>query len=265
MSDAFTTVLFGKTNGVATITLNRPAELNPLDAATARELHACMDAVEGDPGCHLVVLRAAGRAFSAGGDMKQLVENHQDADWMRALGDVLRDLIRRFEACDRLVIAVVEGLCVAGGVELVLACDYVLAGERAKFSDGHLNFSLLPAGGTTQRLPRNVGVLKAKDFLLTARTLSGAQAVEMGLATACVPADQVEAALGELVANLSAKSFSSRAAIKHLINRGRSMSLEEGMAFEAEFALAYETTHPDAHEGLVAFLEKRAPRFGNAP
>jgi enoyl-CoA hydratase len=257
----YQTIIYEKANAVAALTLNRPAELNPLDDRTVAELHACFDAIDADRELEIVVLRGAGRAFSAGGDLKKALSLHRDVDWMAAMGYELRRLLQRIEESELLVIAVVDGLCVAGGIELILACDLVIASERARFSDGHLNFSLLPGAGGTQRLPRQVGPLRAKELLLTARTFDGQEAAAMQLVTRCIPTNGLDRHVTELIANLLEKSFSSRKAIKQLVNRGLKLSREDGLAMEAGYVLKYETTHPDAHEGLVAFSEKRKPRF----
>ena len=254
-------IVYEHAGPLGTITLNRPAELNPLDDRTVAELHRCFDQIEADPQVEIVVLRGAGRAFSAGGDLKRALTLHTDTDWMAAIGSNLRRLLERFERSELLVIAVIDGLCVAGGIELMLACDYVLATDRARFSDGHLNFSLLPGAGGTQRLPRTIGVLRAKDVLLTARMFNGREAADMQLVTRCVPAEELEAQLQLLTTELLAKSFSSRKAIKYLVNQGLRGPLAEGLQLEAAYVLHYETTHPDAHEGLMAFSEKRKPRF----
>ena len=257
----FQSILYEGTGAIGTITLNRPAELNPLDDRTVAELHRCFDQIEADPQVEIVVLRGAGRAFSAGGDLKRALTLHTDSDWMAAIGANLRRLLERFERSELLVIAVIDGLCVAGGIELMLACDFVLASDRARFSDGHLNFSLLPGAGGTQRMPRTIGVLRAKDVLLTARMFDAREAAEMQLVTCCVAAAELERQLTELAHKLLEKSFSSRKAIKYLVNQGLKGSLAEGLELEAAYVLHYETTDPDAHEGLVAFAEKRKPRF----
>jgi enoyl-CoA hydratase len=253
--------LYERTGAVGTITLNRATELNPLDDRMVAELHERLDAIDADPQVEIVCLRGAGRAFSAGGDLKRALTLHTDTDWMSAIGSNLRRLLERIERSDLLMIAVIDGLCVAGGIELMLACDFVLASERAKFSDGHLNFSLLPGAGGTQRLPRTVGVLRAKDVLLTARMFDAREAAAMQLVTRCVPTEQLESQLQELTTGLLEKSFSSRKSIKYLVNQGLKGSLAEGLQLEAAYVLHYETTDPDAHEGLVAFSEKRKPRF----
>ena len=254
-------LLYERAGALGSVTLNRPAELNPLDDRTVAELHRCFDAIEADPQVEIVILRGAGRAFSAGGDLKRALTLHTDSDWMAAIGNNLRRLLERFERSELLIIAVIEGLCIAGGIELMLACDYVLASDRARFSDGHLNFSLLPGAGGTQRLPRAIGVLRAKDVLLTARMFDGREAADMQLVTRCVAAEELESQLQLLTTELLAKSFSSRKAIKYLVNQGLKGSLSEGLQLEAAYVLHYETTNPDAHEGLVAFSEKRKPRF----
>ena len=261
MTAAFSNVRFETKEGVATITLNRPAELNPLDLGTVDDLHACFDLIEREPAIELVVLKGEGRAFSAGGDIKKALTEHQDRAWMSHMGDRLRGILLRFEASPRLVIAVIDGWAVAGGIELMLACDMVVASDRAKFSDGHLNFSLLPGAGGTQRLPRLIGVYKAKDLFLTARTLGGEEAHAMGLVTYCVPAAELDAKVEALLADLKTKSFSSRAAIKHLVNHGMELDRVSGLKMEADYCLDYETDHPDAHEGMLAFSEKRKPNF----
>ena len=255
------TILCERSGAIATVTLNRPAELNPLDERTVAELHRCLDDIEAEPQAELVVLRGAGRAFSAGGDLKRALALHTDTDWMAAIGANLRRLLERFERSELLIIAVIDGLCVAGGIELMLACDFVLASDRARFSDGHLNFSLLPGAGGTQRLPRTIGVLRAKDLLLTARMFDAREAADMQLVTRCVAAAELDAELARLTASLLEKSFSSRKAIKYLVNQGLKGSLAEGLQLEGAYVLHYETTDPDAHEGLVAFSEKRKPRF----
>jgi enoyl-CoA hydratase len=260
MADA-QSILYERAGAIGTVTLNRPAELNPLDDRMVAELHRCFDAIDADPEVEIVVLRGAGRAFSAGGDLKRALTLHTDSDWMAAMGAELRRLLERFERSELLCIAVIDGLCVAGGIELMLACDFVLASDRARFSDGHLNFSLLPGAGGTQRMPRAIGVLRAKDVLFTARTFDAREAADMQLVTRCVAAAELEAQLQQLTATLLEKSFSSRKAIKYLVNQGLKGSLAEGLQLEAAYVLHYETTDPDAHEGLLAFAEKRKPRF----
>jgi enoyl-CoA hydratase/carnithine racemase len=245
-----------------TITLNRPKELNPLDPVTLLELGECIAQADRDVDVEIILLRGAGRAFSAGGDLKNHLRVHQDAEAMRRMGTLAAAAMDRIVATSKLVIAVVEGLCVAGGLELILCCDLVIATETASFSDGHLNVALLPGSGGTQRMPRWTGPLRAKELMLTARFVDGKEALALGLVTYCWPAAELTERLASLSADLLRKSFAARAAIKYLVNQSQETPLSAGLQIERAFVQHFETTHPDAHEGILAFVEKRKPKFG---
>jgi enoyl-CoA hydratase len=257
----YSNIQYRKTEGVAHVTLARPEVLNALDLDTLRELNDAFDAIEADRDVEIVVLRGEGRAFSAGGDLKRHVEVHRDVGYMREMSDCATRVMQRIGDSPRLFIAVVTGLCVAGGIELILPCDFVLASEEARFSDGHMNVSLLPGAGGTQRMPRLIGALRAKDLILTARFIEGREAAEMGLVTTCVPGSEIESKLEQLITTLRQKSFAARRAVKYLVNQGLKGSLEAGLHLEKSYVLHFETSDPDAHEGLVAFCEKRKPKF----
>jgi enoyl-CoA hydratase len=255
-------IIVAQDGPVTTITFNRPDILNPIDIDTLLEMNSAFDAIAEGNGTEIVLIRGTGRAFSAGGDLKAHMRIHQDVHIMRRMNNIATAVSRRIEDLEQIVIAVVEGLCVAGGVEMALCCDYIIATDEAKFSDGHMNISLLPGAGGTQRMPRLIGALKAKDLMLTARFISGQEAADMGLATFCYPKAELETKLTELIATLSSKSFAARAAIKYLVNQGLKGTLESGLHLEKSYVEHFETTHPDAHEGLLAFAEKRKPVFG---
>ena len=258
----YTNLLVEWEGKVATATLNRPEILNPLDIETLQELGEFFAEVAASSEVEIVLLRGSGRAFSAGGDLKKHIAIHQDVHVMQRMNRISGKVMRQMEELDQIVIAVVDGLCVAGGLEVTLCCDYVIASERASFSDGHMNVALLPGSGGTQRLPRLIGPLKAKDLMLTARFVSGREAESMGLVTYCVPDVELESTVNDLVSTLSAKSFAGRAAIKYLVNQGMKGTLESGLRLEKPYVEHFESTHPDAHEGLLAFNEKRPPQFG---
>lgn len=261
----FSNIKTSQEGAVFTITMSRPERLNALDIDLIQELNACLSDISEDPGIQIIVLRGEGRAFSAGGDLKKHIDVHRNAAVMARMSNQGTELTRRIEDCDRLIIAVVEGLCVAGGLEIMLCCDIVIATETASFSDGHMNVALLPGAGGTQRLPRRVGVLRAKDLLFTSRFISGREAEAMGLVTRCVPAERLGKDLAELIASLSEKSFAALAAMKYLVNEGMKGTLESGLRLEKTYVVHFETTHPDAREGLLAFNEKRKPRFAPPP
>lgn len=254
-------IKYTKANRVANVTLARPEVLNALDIDTIAELHHCFETIEEDAEVEIVVLRGEGRAFSAGGDLKKYLQTHQDVTHTATTLANGAKVFDRIANSARIYIAAVSGLCVAGGIELILPCDFVVASEEAAFSDGHMNVSLLPGGGGTQRMPRTIGIRRAKDLILTARMIKGREAADCGLVTYCVPGAELESKVAELVQSLSSRSFSARRAAKYLINQGLNGSLEAGLHLERSVVLGFETSDPDAHEGMLAFVEKRKPRF----
>lgn len=246
---------------VLNITLNRPDILNPLDRVTIGELSRVFDLLDRDPETEIVVFRGEGRAFSAGGDLKAHLKIHQDPVLMGDMASAVHKTFARIDASEKLFIAVVDGLAVAGGVELMLRCDIVYASHEAAFGDGHLNVSLLPGAGGTQLIPRMINPLRAKLFMLTTDFMDGKQAAEAGLVSAAFPRAELEAEVAKLLEKLLSKSFGARSAIKYLVNQSMRTGLDAGLAIEGAFVTHFECTHPHAHEGLLAFYEKRKPDF----
>lgn len=259
----YTSVLFERSEGIATITLNRPEKLNPLDLQTMQEMLHCLETVANDRQTEIVLLRGKGRAFSAGGDLKSLNEILRDPRLAPEMAAAATRLAARIETLDQLVIAVVEGLCVAGGLEFALCCDFIVASEEARFSDGHLKYAMLPGTGAAQRMASLIGVLRTKDLLLTARFISAREAETMGLISFCAPAAELEQRLEGLLSTLRERSYASRAAVKFIVNRGRNGTFESGVLLEQAHAHHFETSHPDPREGMQAFLEKRTPVFAS--
>ena len=247
--------------GTATvITLNRPEKLNPLDWATVKELKAAVEALgDGPP----VLLTGAGRAFCAGGDLAGYVGLYQRPAEFRSFLNDFRDMLLALESSSRVFVAVVNGACAAGGLELLLACDVVLAAESAQIGDAHLNFGQLPGAGGSQRLPRAIGPLRAKHLMLTGRFLGAAEAKEIGLVNEVVPGARLMAHAHEFTASLAVKSASGLCGIKHLVNEGLQMDLDAALDYEIDYVHRYATTDPDATEGLRAFAEKRKPAYRN--
>lgn len=259
--DRFENIAVIRNGAVLNLTLNRPDVLNALDQASMQEIRACFEQAEEDNSVEIVILRGAGRAFSAGGDLKRHLNEHQNAILMEKIGRNAVDTFGMIEKSKKLYIAIVDGVCAAGGMEMVVCCDFIVVTEKAKFTDGHLNFALLPGAGGTQRIPRMIGALKAKDIMLTARFFGGEEAYQMGLATYFWPSDETETKTNELVDNLLQKSFAARAALKFLVNKSQNSSLSEGLEIEFATVQHFEGTHPDTHEGISAFVEKRQPSF----
>ncbi|OGK77518.1 MAG: hypothetical protein A2X52_14485 [Candidatus Rokubacteria bacterium GWC2_70_16] len=245
----------------ALLTLNRPEKMNPLDWSTVKELRTAVAAIEADPAVRVVIVTGAGRAFSAGGDLEGYLTLYREPDRFRAFLDDFFLLLEAIEHSPRIYLAAVNGFCVAGGLEVMLACDLAIAAETARIGDGHLTFGQLPGAGGSQRLPRAIGAMRARYLMLTGNLVDGREAERIGLVAEAVPDERLRARADELVRELLAKSPAGLRGVKYLVNRGLEGSLASGLALELAYVHNYATTEADATEGLVAFKEKRPPRF----
>jgi len=245
----------------AYLTLARAEKLNPLDWATVRELKAAVAEIEVRPEIRAVAITGCGRSFSAGGDLDGYIELYRHPDRFAAFLDDFFQMLDAIETSAKIYIAAVNGVCVAGGLELLLACDLAIATESARIGDGHLNFGQLPGAGGSQRLPRAIGLLRAKHLILTGALLTAAEAERIGLVNKVVPDGELDTAVAVLVAHLDEKSPVGLAGAKHLTNLTLKTDLAAGLRQEMEFVHRYATTEHDATEGLIAFKEKRRPVF----
>lgn len=245
----------------ARLTLARSDKLNPLDWGTVRDLKAAVAEIEASRDVYAVVVTGRGRSFSAGGDLDGYIDLYKKPDKFSAFLEDFFDMLNAIEASSKIYVAAINGVCVAGGLELLLACDLVIAAESARIGDGHLNFGQLPGAGGSQRLPRAIGMLRAKKLLLTGDLVSAAEAKDMGLVCDVVPDAGLEAAATALVEKLGEKSRVGLRGAKHLANLTLTTDLAEGIRQEIDFVHRYATTEPDATEGLLAFKEKRKPAF----
>jgi len=255
------TVLSSVTNAVATITLNRPDQRNPLDWATIRSLAMLVRQYECDAAVHVVVVRGAGGHFSAGGDLKGYIDLYRDAVAFRQFLVEFHAMLNAIEVSKKIYVALIEGYCVAGGLELLLACDIVLATHSAKIGDAHVGFGQLPGAGGSQRLLRTVGPLRARYMMLTGEILDAAEAERIGLVSRVVRDTELSAQTERLLARLATASPLGLEGMKHLARVAATTPLEEGLRAELEYVLRYATMSHDAAEGLLAFSEKRKPRF----
>ncbi len=257
-------VLVTRDGDCAVITLNRPDKLNPLDRVTIATLLDVVTALEAERGLRSVIVTGAGRAFSAGGDLDGYLSLYRDAQAFRVFLDNFYRLLAAIERSDKIYIAAINGPCVAGGLELLLSCDVVLAADTATIGDGHLNFGQLPGAGGSQRLPRAIGALRAKHRLLSGRMIDAAEAERIGLVGEVVPAGDLLARARDFARDLGTKSPAGLRGAKYLVNQGMTGPLESGLQLEIAYVHNYATTEPDATEGLVAFKEKRKPAYGCA-
>lgn len=257
----YTNIKLEKENSVATLKLNRPNAMNALSPDLLDEFSSALDDVERDRDVKALVVRGEGRAFSAGADLVYFETAFADPDLLAPYLQRFNDCLFQLEALPVPVIAVVHGFALAGGLELMLACDMALAAEDARLGDQHVNFGLMPGGGSTQRLPRRIGMQRAMELLTTGRWLSGAQAAEWGLVLGAVPAGDLEQELENLVAPMRTKSRPGLAWIKSVTMRGRSLPLDDGVTLETMAFAQYVATSSHPTEGLKAFREKRQPEF----
>jgi len=231
-------------DGVATLSLNRPEVLNALSPSLFVELRAHLDAIADDTervGC--VVLRGEGRSFSSGNDLTAIQRGEQAPS-----PHFQAETIDALERLPQPVIASVRGHCYTGALEVVLGCDLLFASESAKFADTHGKWGMSPTWGMSQRLPRRVGPLVAKDIMLSGRTISGEEAVVLGLANRCLPDEELDAETQRYAAKMAENSWFTLRMDKQLVTGGFERSLGEGLAYER-------ATSPGAGPDMMKRLE----------
>ncbi len=247
------TVLCQVADRVATLTLNRPEALNALTPEMLAELVRHLETLAASDAVSVVILTGAGRAFSAGVDLKALKARGVDL----AEGNVGDDLNAAAQRATELLanmpqatIAKVNGFCFTGGLEIMLACDIAIIAIEAKLGDTHARLGLRPTWGMTQRLPRRVGRMRAAELAFTARTFDGREAADIGLALEAVPRADLDGRVHQLATRIAANSPGSIAAYKSLFATADNTGLGQGLADEAaaEFDIA------DAPDRMAAFL-----------
>jgi enoyl-CoA hydratase/carnithine racemase len=243
------------------ISLNRPKDMNPLNWTTVKRLRVVLDEVSGDNSVRVIAFTGRGKAFSAGGDLKAYMNLYRNEEDYRQF---LNDFRLLFEDIARLrqpVIALINGYCVAGGLELMLACDFAYAAKSAKIGDGHANFGQVGGAGSNIRLPRWILPSRARELLFTGQLLSGEEAFHWGLVNKVVPDDELLQAGIDFANVVATKSPLGIAIIRDLCNRGLDMRLQDGLELEIQRNVHYCTHNDDSYEGLMAFSEKRQPKF----
>jgi len=244
---------------IATITLSRPEKKNALTQHMFARLAEVVGEVKNSRDLRVLIIRGEkGSVFCAGDDLAELVamDAVQARDFLISAQRTFMDL----EALPIPVVAAVEGYALGGGLELALSCDLILASSGAVMGLPETNLGLIPGLGGTIRLPRRVGLGKAKELVYSGRTVQADEARSIGLVEAVYPAEEFEGGIMGFAQLLASKSPSALALAKSTINRGMDASLEAGLALERE-AFAYCFALPDAKEGISAFLEKRKPNF----
>ncbi|HCL55101.1 enoyl-CoA hydratase [Pseudomonas fulva] len=253
---AFETILLDIHGKVGLITLNRPQALNALNAQIVSELNQALDQLERDPGIGCVVLTGSAKAFAAGADIKEMAELKYPQIYVDDLfSDADRIANRR-----KPIIAAVSGFALGGGCELAMMCDFILAGDNAKFGQPEINLGVLPGMGGTQRLTRAVGKAKAMELCLTGRLMGAEEAERSGLVARVVQQDELLQEALKVAATIAAKSVPVSMMVKESVNRAFEVTLSEGVRFERRvFHAAFSTA--DQKEGMAAFIAKREAQF----
>jgi enoyl-CoA hydratase len=235
------TLMYEKEGGLVRITLNRPQAMNAITPEMLGELKSAVEQAGADEEVKVIVLTGASKAFCAGVDLKALGDRQLING---KVGDILdlpaRALIKAIGTVPKPVIALVNGFCFTGALEIVLGCDIVIAAEEARFGDTHAKWALRPTWGMSARLPRLVGFNKAKELSFTAEAITGKEAERIGLANLAVPAAKLEEALQTMAQKIMANSPESIAAYKQLYNTNAGLSLEQALTLEfgSEFAIS---------------------------
>lgn len=248
-----------RADGVATLRIDRPRALNALDPATLLALGRALDEVEADAAVRCVVLTGTGeRAFSAGADIAAMAamgpaEGHDYARLGHAVMDRLDDL--RVPA-----VAAVNGVALGGGLELALACDLVVAGQRARLGLPEITLGLIPGFGGTQRLVRRCGLARARELVYLGSMVGAAEALRLGIVDRVVPDDRLADEAAALARELALRAPVALRQAKRATRAAVETDLASGLRYEVEaFATVFATD--DRSEGLRAFLEKRPPRW----
>ncbi|MBC3776321.1 enoyl-CoA hydratase [Pseudomonas sp. SWRI99] len=252
----YETILLDIRDRVGLITLNRPQALNALNAQLVSEVNHALDALEADANIGCIVLTGSKKAFAAGADIKEMAELTYPQIYMDDLfSDSDRVANRR-----KPIIAAVNGFALGGGCELALMCDFILAGDNARFGQPEINLGVLPGMGGTQRLTRAVGKAKAMDMCLSGRMIDAVEAERCGIVARIVPSDELLEEALKVAAVIASKSLPIAMMIKESVNRAFEVNLTEGVRFERRvFHAAFATQ--DQKEGMAAFVGKRDPVF----
>ncbi len=242
------TILREDHKGWSVLTLNRPHKLNSLTVGMFRELRSYVADLRRDDTIGCVVIRGAGKCFSAGHDLGDIAEGEEvpSRGWHS-------ETLRLLEKLPKPVIAAVHGHCYTGALEVALAADFIVAADSARFGDTHAKWALTPVWGMSQRLPRRVGIATAKRLMFTADMIGAEEAVRIGLAEYSVPLEQFDDEIAKLAQKIVANSGFSHAANKRLLEATDGGPLDAGLQWEV---MESEGHGPDMHDRISAFTKK---------
>ncbi|WP_024586715.1 enoyl-CoA hydratase [Aliihoeflea sp. 2WW] len=255
---AYETILVETRGRVGLITLNRPKALNALNSEVLKDVVAAAEAFEADPKIGAIVLTGSEKAFAAGADIKEMHSKSYIDMYME-------DFFSGWDAFTRIrkpIIAAVSGYALGGGCELAMMCDFIIAGDNAKFGQPEITLGVMPGMGGSQRLTRFVGKSKAMDMCLTGRMMDAAEAERAGLVSRVVPAGELIEEAIKAASKIAEFSLPAVMMTKEAVNRSYETFLGEGLRFERRVFHAMFSLD-DQKEGMAAFSEKRSANFRN--
>jgi len=255
----YESILVKKEGKVSTIALNRPQSLNFLDPIMAGELELALEEAEKDEGIGAVVITGAGRAFSAGGDVKFMKEDHTAYEFYQRMEYITR-FIWKMLSLLKPIIASVNGPAVGGGCSIALAADMIMASETATFAETFVRIGLIPDCGGIFLLARRIGLTRAKDLVLTGRTIDAREAERMGMINRVVPAESLEEETRKMALELGNGPTMAMGIAKRLLNQSYESDFDTLLRLENSHQALLRLTE-DHREGVKAFFEKRKPGF----
>jgi enoyl-CoA hydratase len=251
------TIRIDVSESIATLTVDRPEVKNALDFETVRECRAALAALAADDAVGVLIITGGGEsAFVSGADINDIRARGRD----QGLAAINSSLFAEIERFPRPTIAAINGYALGGGCELALACDIRIASETAKFGQPELGLGIIPGAGATQRLPRIVGLGRAKHLILTGEIVDARQALEMGLVSVVTPAGQLQIRARELAKRILKQGPLAARLAKLALNASARVDMDSGLLIET-LAQAICYSSEDKVEGTTAFLEKRKPKF----
>ena len=256
---SFKNILIEKKDNIAIVKINRPKVLNALNEETIKELTKAVEELNQDKKIKVAILTGEGdKAFIAGADISAM--SKMTTFEAKKFAELGHNMLFAIENSRLPFIAAINGYALGGGCETLMACDIVLAGKNAKIGQPEINLGIHPGFGGTQRLPRLVGRMKAKELLLTGRNIDSDEAYSIGLVNMVVDDDKLMETAEKIAGKIASKSSFQTDFIKSLVNKGMDVDLPSASALEiSKFSSSF-STH-DQKEGMKAFLEKRKPDF----
>ncbi len=256
----FKNILFQKEGELGIITINRPEQRNALDLDTRKEMLQALQDIRKDGGLRVLIITGSGeKAFASGADI-HLLKEMKPTECFEFFEKFSHKLYDEIENLEIPVIAMIKGYCLGGGCELAAACDMRIASEDAKFGHPEVNLGLIPSGGATQRLPRLIGIGRAKELILTGQIIGAKEAERIGLVNRVVPVGELKKAVKEIASMIAEKGPISIKMAKKALNEGLKGNFDTAMHYEVALQSVCFTTN-DHSEGIEAFLEKRKPEF----